>query len=43
MKDRCAISSGLIQMTAVDGVSLHAVLATRLDRTSRRLSITTMA
>jgi len=43
MKDRCVISSGLIRMTAAGGVSLLAALATHLDKTSRRLSITTTA
>ena len=43
MKDRCVISSGLIQMTAVGGASLLVALAIHLDKTSRRLSIITTA
>ena len=43
MKDRCVISSGLIQTTAVDGASLPVALAIHLDKTSQRLSITTTA
>ena len=42
MKVRCAISSGLIRMTAVDGASLLVALATHLDKTFQKLSITTM-
>ena len=41
MKDLCAISSGRIRMTAVAGVSLLAAPAIHLDKTFRRLSITT--
>ena len=42
MKDRCAISSGLIQTTAVDGASPRVALATHLGKISQRLSTTTM-
>ena len=40
-KDQCAISSGLIRMTVVGGVSLLAAPAIHSDKTFRRLSITT--
>lgn len=42
-KAPCAISSGPIPMTAVDGASARVVRDTRLARTSRKRSITTMA
>jgi hypothetical protein len=43
MKDRCAISSGLIRMTAAGGASPPVELATHLGKTSRRRLIITMA
>ena len=43
MKDRCAISYGLIRTTVVGGAFLPVALVIRSDKTSRKLSTTTMA